>query len=91
MARGSLYEFGVSAIHGYAGDLLLNTEVLILLATELTFPACPMHPGNANAVSELQMMDGCAFFHYAACDLMPEDQRLLGDGNDLRPIATGNM
>jgi hypothetical protein len=65
MARGSLYEFSVSAIHGYACDLLFNTEVLIPLATELTFPAGPVHPGNANAVPELQMIDGCALFYNA--------------------------
>src|SRR5258707_7829915 len=69
MARGSLYEFSVSAIHGYACDLLFNTEVLIPLATELTLPAGPVHPGNANAVSELQMIDGCALFYNATADL----------------------
>src|SRR5258708_38511109 len=87
MTRGSLYEFSVSAIHGYAGDLLFHTEVFISLATEFTFPAGPVHPGNANALSEFQLIDGCSFFHNAAGDLVPEDQRFFCDGNDLRPIA----
>jgi hypothetical protein len=50
-----------------------------------------MHPRNSDAIPNFQLFDGRAFFHNAACDLMPEDQRFLGDRNDLRPIAAGNV
>src|ERR1700745_820728 len=91
MSRGGLYEFSVSPIHSYTGDLLFRTAIFISLAAELTFPTGPMHPRNANAISEFQVIDGCTFFYDAAGDLMPEDQRFLHDRNDLRPIATGNV
>src|SRR5258708_28878238 len=91
MTRGSLYEFSVSAIHGYAGDLLFHTEVFISLATEFTFPARPVHPGNANSLSQFQLIDGCSFFHNAAGNLLPEAQRLFGDWNDLQPLAIGHV
>jgi hypothetical protein len=91
MTSGSFHEFSVAAIHGYAGDLLFNAEVLISLATELTFSTGPVNPRNANVVSEFQVIDGCAFFHDATCDFVPEDQWFLGDGNDLRPIALGHV
>jgi hypothetical protein len=50
-----------------------------------------MHPGNANAVSELQMIDGCALFYDATGDFVPENQWFFGDGNDLGPITTGHV
>lgn len=91
MTRGSLYEFSVSAIHGYTGDLLFDAEVLISLAAELAFPARPMHPGNANSVSELQMIDGRAFFYNPTGDFVSEDQWFFGDGNELWPITVGHV
>src|SRR5260370_38491359 len=91
MARRTLSQFIVSAIPGYAGDLLFNTEVLIPLATELPLPAGPVHPVNANAVSELQMIDGCALFYNATADFVPENQWFFGDGNDLGPITIGHV
>src|ERR1700722_14301784 len=91
MTRGGLHEFGVSAIDGYTGDLLFGTEDFIALAAELTFPTGPVNPGNANAVSDMQLMNDFAFFYDATCDFMPEDQWFLGDGNELRPIAVGHV
>src|ERR1700739_3639105 len=91
MGRGSLYEFCVSAIHGYTCDLLFNTEVLIPLATELTFLAGPVHPGNADAASELQMIAGGALFYNAPSDFVPENQWFFGDGNDRGPITIGHV
>src|ERR1700731_2810212 len=91
MTRWSFYEFSISPIHRHAGYLLLNTKVFIPLAAEFTFLTGPVHPRNTNAVSEFQMIDGCALFHNATGDFVPEDQWSFGDRNDLRPIAIGHV
>src|ERR1039458_1255132 len=91
MTRRSLHEFCVSAVHGYAGNFLFDAEVLVAFTAEVAFAAGPVHPGNANAVADFQVIDGSAFLYDAAGDFVPEDQGFLGDGNDLRPIAISHV
>ena len=91
VAGGGLNEFRVSAIHGYASDLLLDAEILVAFAAEFTFAAGPVHPRNAHAVADFQIFDRRAFFHDAACDFVSEDQRSFDDANELWPIAIGHV
>ncbi len=57
MTRGSFDEFREAAVHGDAGDLLFDAEILIALAAELTFAAAPVQPGDADAIADLQIFD----------------------------------
>jgi hypothetical protein len=91
MTRGSLHEFRVSAVHRNASDLLFNAEILFAFAAELAFAAGPVHPGNAYAVANLQMIDRGAFFYDPTGNFVPENQGSLGDRNELRPISIGNV
>src|SRR5580704_2042053 len=91
MARGYLDELGVSAVDGDTGNLLFDAEILVAFTAEIAFAAGPVHPRHAHAVANFQMTDGRAFFHDAAGDFMPQDQRPLGDRDELRPIAIVHM
>ena len=91
MTRGSLHEFCVSAVHGYAGNFLFYAQVLVAFTAEIAFAAGPVHPRNANAVADFQVIDRGALFYHATRDFVPENQGFLGDGNDLRPIAIGHV
>jgi hypothetical protein len=91
MTRGSLHELRVSAVHGDAGDLLFDAEILIAFAAELAFAASPMHPRNTYAVADLQVIDRGAFLYHATGDFVPEDQGFLRDRNELRPIPIRHM
>jgi hypothetical protein len=91
MTRGSLDEFCVSSVHAHPGNLLFDAEILIAFTAELAFAAGPVYPGNANSVADFEVIDGVAFLYHAAGDFVPQDQGLLGDGNDLRPIAIGHV
>src|SRR5258708_8634488 len=88
MTRGSLHEFRVAAIYGYSSNLLFHAKILIAFAAELAFAAGPVHPRNAHVVAYFQVFDGGAFFHNTSGDFVPKDHGFLGDGHDLRPIAT---
>src|SRR5271156_4008311 len=87
MARRRLDEFGVATVHAHARDLLFSAEVFVALAAHFTFGAAPEDPGHPNAVTDLVIADGLAFFHHASGDFMPQDQRFLDDFRQLRPIA----
>ena len=91
MTRGSLHEFCIAAIHGYASYLLFGAEILIAFLAELAFATGPVHPRDANAIANFQVIDGVAFFHNSASDFVSKDQGRLGNGNDWRPIAVGHV
>jgi hypothetical protein len=91
MTRGSLDEFCVSSVHAHPGNLLFDAEILIAFPAELAFATGPVHPRDANAIANLQVIDRGTFFHNAASDFVPKDQGCLGNGNDLRPIAIGHV
>ena len=91
MTRGSLHEFCVAAIYGYSSNLLFDAKILIAFAAEFAFAAGPVHPRDANAIANFQVIDGGAFFHNSASDFVSKDQGRLGNGNDLRPIAVGHV
>src|SRR5258707_6654263 len=91
MTRGSLHEFCIAAIHGYASNLLFGAEILIAFPAELAFATSPVHPRDANAIANFQVIDGGAFFHNSATDFVSKDQGRLGNGNDFTPIAVGHV
>lgn len=92
MARGGLHEFRVSTIHCDACDLLTGAKVFVSLAAELAVATTPVKPWDADPV--VYMMDVTnprAHFGHAPNDLVTENQRLLDDFRQLRPIAIGHM
>src|SRR5208282_806069 len=91
VAGGSFRVLRISAIHHDAGDALLYTQIFVAFAAELTEPACPLHPRHADPVSDLDVLDPRAPLHYAAYDLVSQDQRLLYNAGQLRPVAAGDV
>src|SRR5271155_3036203 len=91
VAGRSFDEFREAAVHGDAGDLLFDAEIFIAFAAEFAFAAAPVEPGDADAVADLQIFDGCAFSHDAAGNFGTEDQRFFDDAHQLRPIGIGQM
>jgi hypothetical protein len=91
VACWGLDQFCVSSVYRHPGNLLFDAKILIAFTAELALTAGPVHPRNANTVADFQVLDGFAFLHDATCDFVPRDQRLLGDANDLRPIAIGHV
>src|SRR5580700_10147187 len=87
MTRRCLDEFRIAAIHGYTCNLLFDAEILVAFAAELTCAARPVQPRNAYTIADFQALDRCAFLDYATGNFVPEDQRSLGDAQQLRPIA----
>src|SRR4029077_16627565 len=51
VARGSLCKFGVSTVHRYAGNRLLDAEIFITASAKFTDSASPVHPWHADAVT----------------------------------------
>src|ERR1700688_5158622 len=87
VARGRLYEFGITPVYSHPGNLLFDAKVFITFTTESALPAGPVHPRYAHSVAQCQIRNCSSFFHNAAGDFVPEDQRSLRDWHDLRPIA----
>src|SRR5208282_436493 len=74
-----------------ARDALLQAQVLVAFLAKLTLSACPLHPRHTDPVSHLDTLDRRAALHHAAYDLMSQDQRLLHDVSQLRPVAIGHV
>src|ERR1700731_5365105 len=87
VARGRLYEFGVTAIHSHTRNLLFDAKVFVTFATESALPAGPVHPRYAHSVAQLQIRNRRSLFRHAACYFVPENQRSFRDRHDLRPVA----
>src|SRR5260370_34156639 len=91
MARGNFNELCVSAVDGNASDFMFGAEILVALTAEIAFATGPVYPRNANVVAAFQVLDGRAFFHDAARDFVPENQRPPGNRHELRPIAISHV
>ena len=91
VAGRSFDEFGEASIHGDAGDLLLDAEIFVAVAAEFTFAATPVQPGDADAIADLEIVNGGSFFHDAACDFVAEDERFFDDARELGPIGIGQV
>src|SRR3954469_292460 len=83
--------FRVAAIHGYAGNFLLYAEILITFTAEFAFTAGPVNPGHADAVANFQVAYAWSNFSHFAGNLMPHDERQLGDTGELFPVAFSNV
>jgi hypothetical protein len=88
---GSLRKFRIAAIDRDAGDALFDAQILVAFAAELALSACPLHPRHADAFSYFDGRDRRTPRHHSSYNLVPENQRLLYDARQLRPIAVGHM
>jgi hypothetical protein len=50
-----------------------------------------VQPRNADAIADLQIFNGGAFFHDAAGDFVSEDERFFDDARELRPVGVGQV
>jgi hypothetical protein len=91
VAGWGLGKFGISAIRRDAGDALTHTQILVAFAAKLTLPACPLDPRHSDALAYLYTLDCRASLYHPAYDLVAEDQRLLYNAGQLRPIAVGHV
>src|ERR1700722_3950591 len=87
MRSRRFHKFGVAAVHGHTGNLLTNAKVLVAFAAELTFSASPMVPGHADAVADLHIVRSRTHLNNRTDHFVPQDQRLLDDCGQLRPVA----
>src|SRR6516165_8057733 len=73
VAGRSADEFSEAAVYGHARYLLLRAEILIPLPAEIAFAAGPVNPGQADAVSDLEVANIRSVFHDATNDFMAEN------------------
>src|ERR1700722_12075888 len=91
MARGRFHELRVSTVDGDACNFLFTAEILVALSAKFALPARPVHPGNTHTGAEVQIIYRDTFVHNATRNFVPEYEWHLGDGDDLRPIAIGDV
>ena len=91
MTGGGADQFGKSSIYANASDLLPRAKIFVAFFARLAFPACPVDPGQADAISSFDSGGASADINDPAYDLVAENQRLLDDGSELRPVAVGDV
>src|ERR1700686_5208486 len=73
VARGRLYEFGITPVYSHPGNLLFDAKVFITFTTESALPARPVHPRYAHFLAQCQIRNRSSLFHHAARDFVPKD------------------
>ena len=82
----------LNAVRMLLGPALMysaNTIFLMPSRAKLTLTACPLHPRHPDPLSHLDILDRRTPFQHPADDLVSQDQRLLYDARQLRPVAIG--
>ena len=91
MAGRSLRKFRITSVDHDTRDALAHTQILIAFLAKLTLPAGPLQPGHAYPIANLDTLHlGSAFYH-TADDFVSQNQWLLYDAGELRPIAIGQV